>query len=131
MDRAADAEVGLRAYHHELADAQPAEDLFQQRAFERIAVALLDDWLGRPRFEFGDDLPFGRPANEALVVVLHPDDRRPLIAGAFDEFGDVRDDGIALMRTRHDAGLDVDDKQGGVGPVWQRGHGVPSVRATG
>ena len=43
-------------------------------------------------------------------------------AGPVDQRADVGDDLVPVVRARHDAVLHVDDDQGGVGPVVERGH---------
>jgi hypothetical protein len=57
---------------------------------------------------------------------LDPDDRDLLLARPLDEAADVRDDRVALVRARDDGVLHVDDEQGRVRAVLQRGHGPSS-----
>jgi len=49
--------------------------------------------------------------------VLEPDDLNTPFASFVDERADVGDDRVALMCIGHDALLDVDHQQGGVGPI--------------
>ena len=62
----------------------------------------------------------------ALVGVLDPDDGHVLPPRLVDQAGDVADDHVAFVRTGDDAVLHVDDEEGGVRPVLERGHGLTS-----
>jgi hypothetical protein len=56
-------------------------------------------------------------------VVLDPDHRRLLAPGLADQGVDVGDHGVTVVSALNDAVLDVDDDEGGVGSVLERGHG--------
>ena len=54
--------------------------------------------------------------------MLDPDDGDVRAPRALDELGHAADDGVAIVGSRHDPHLHVDDEQRGVGTVGQGGH---------
>src|ERR1041384_7612482 len=73
------------------------------------------------------DLPLVAAACEPVVVVLHPHDGHVCLAGLVDELGDVRHDRVTRVGAGDYAVLHVDDEEGSVWPVLERGHRVPSI----
>jgi hypothetical protein len=122
VQRRADAHIGLRADDDEPPDAQAGQHRLELRVLERVAVALLDERLGRVRVELGDDPPAVGAADDVLVGVLDPDDGDLLATRLLDEARDVREDRVALVGALDDARLYVDDEQRGVRPVRERRH---------
>ena len=125
VEGAADARVGLRADDDEPADAEAGQHRLQVGVLERVAVVLLDQWLGGVRGQFGDDPPLLAAPGQALVEVLDPDHGDPFPPRLADKAADIRHDSVAIVRLGDDAVLHVDDEERGVGPVLQCAHGVP------
>ena len=63
-----------------------------------------------------------------LVRVERQRGLRPLHRRWVDQGGDVGDDGVPFVVAGHHPVLDVDDEQGGVGSVLERGHAASRVR---
>ena len=125
VERGADARVGLRADDHESSDAEARQHRLERGVLEGVAVALLDQRLGRARRQLGDDLPVVAALLEVLVGVLDPDDGNLLLPGLLDEAADVGDDRVAGVCSPDDAVLHVDDEERGVRPLLECGHGLP------
>ena len=60
--------------------------------------------------------------------MLDPDHGNLFPPGFLDEAADVRNDRVAVVISRDDALLDVDDEEGGVRAVLECAHGLPSFR---
>ena len=63
--------------------------------------------------------------------MLHPDDRNLRRASFLDDGADIRDDGVPLVGTAHDAVLNVDHEKCSVRAVLECRHGLPLVAQLG
>ena len=124
MEGGADALVGLGAGHDQAPDAGLGEDLLEVGVLEGVAVALVHERLGVLACELRDVLPARRcPSPGRSSECCTHTTGTSSVAGLVDQRADVGDDRVAVVGVGHDAVLDVDDHQGGVGTVWQYGHG--------
>ena len=119
---APDALIGLRPGDDEPADLAVGEEILEVGALERVAVVLVHERLALGPLELFDVLPAVGALGQPVVGVLHPDDGRLGGAGLLEHGVDVGDDAVTVVGVGHDVLLDVDDQQGGVGAIRQRGH---------
>ena len=120
----ADALVGLRAGDHQPADAALGQHRLEVGVLEGVGEPLVHQRLGLAPRSSGTYCQPSLPA-ACRRVVLHPDDVDAGGARLVDEGGDVGDDGVAVVGIAHDAVLDVDHEQGGVGTVRREWSSVP------
>jgi len=125
MQRRADARVGLCTGDDEPPDSEARQHRLERGVLEGVAVVLLNKRLAVIRRQLSDDLPAVAPARELLVGVLHPDHRDPFPPRLLDKADDIRDDRVAPVRPVDDPVLHVNDEEGGVRSVAERGHGIP------
>jgi len=90
-------------------------------------IVLVDQWLCLARRKLRDDPPALAASGDVLVRMLDPDNRNALLSCLLDQGADVRDDGIALMRSADNSVLHVDDDERGPRPVLECGHGSPLI----
>ena len=122
VQRRADARIGLSADDDEAPDSEARQHRLQGGVLEGVAVALRDERLGVARSQLGDDPPGLASLCKLLVGVLDPHNRNRFPASRLDDYCDVRNDRIALVRRRDNADLDVDNQQCGIRPILERGH---------
>jgi hypothetical protein len=125
VQRRTDARIRLSADDDEAPDSEARQHGLQGGVLEGVAVALLDERLGVARRQLGDDPPVVTSRGEFLVGMLDPDHGDPFSPRLLDQAADVRDDRIAFVSPADDAVLYVDDKERGVRPVLECGHGLP------
>src|SRR6266513_3922275 len=118
----ADAHVRLGADHDEPADAETRQHRLEGGVLEGVAVVLLDERLGLPRTQFGDNPPLVAPPGKPFVGVLNPDYGDPFPPRLLYKAGDIGDHRVALVSAVDNPVLDVDDEKRGVGPVAQCAH---------
>jgi hypothetical protein len=129
VERRADTRIGLGADDDKPADSEIRQHGLEVRVLEGVTVGLLDERLGVIRHQLGDDPPIVAPLRKAaLVGMLDPDDGNLFLPRLLDQAADVRDDRVALVSTRDDAVLYVDDEECGARPVLECGHGLPLTR---
>ena len=128
VQRGPDAGVGLRTGEHHTTDAAGGQLGLERGVFERVAVPLVHHRLDLVALQFEHVLPALGVLDEAVVGVLHPDHRHALGTRSVDERTDVGDDLVAQMRIGHHVVLNIDHHEGGVGTVFQSGHGYLLIR---
>jgi diadenosine tetraphosphatase ApaH/serine/threonine PP2A family protein phosphatase len=128
VESATDARVGRRAGHDEAADLPGLQQSLEVGVLKRVAITLVDEWLGVVALELVDVLPVVAALDEVVVGVLDPDHRRVRRPGPVHERVDVGDHAVALVGVSHDTALHVDDEERRVGTVRQRGHDPYSPR---
>ena len=123
----AGAGVGLRTGDQQSPDVVLGQDVLEPGVLEGPAVGL-DQRLGGVRLELGDDPPAVAAVLEAVVGVLHPDDRDLLCSGPGDQAADVGHHGVPLVSAADDVVLDVDHDEGG--PRTVPGPSTPAAEST-
>src|ERR671913_1764790 len=94
VERRTDTGIRLGADDDQSAHTEPGQDRLEPGRLERVAVVLLDMWLGVIGIQLGNDLPAVTPRDAARI--LDPHDGHPLTPGLRDKAPDVGDDRIPL-----------------------------------